>query len=111
MKPTLTMLRQCKRCGRQFPPWHFRPGRRSCRSCLEGLPTPAEEETYLVVRRPRPSRRKWPSFVLAHEPTMLAKGPCAWCGKRFKRKRRNQRFCSPACRVQANRAKPPHPGV
>lgn len=61
---------RCRKCKKEYPASgptsHFKPRRKTCKTCLEGIPPPLADDDYVVVRRPRAVRRKWPKFVRAH---------------------------------------------
>lgn len=101
MKSAPVLSQTCKRCGATFPPSHFKPNRKSCRTCLEGAPLP--QSPYVVLPYPRSVRRWWPDHVVAHQPAQERTGPCPTCGQDFKRKRLDQVYCCRTCRVRKGR--------
>lgn len=74
------LVMKCRKCKNTYPASgptaHFRPRRKSCMTCLEGLPPPLPIPQgergaggfLVVVRRPRGVRRWWPHWVRAHLP-------------------------------------------
>lgn len=79
------LVQRCRQCKNTYPATgptsHFKARRKSCRTCLEGLPPPLPIPAgqkgaggyVVVVRRPRRvgssnTTRWWPRFVRAHLP-------------------------------------------
>lgn len=71
------LKKTCRRCKNEYsaygPTSHFKPRRKTCRTCLEGIPPPRADEDYVLVPRPRAVRRWWPKWVKAHRPRLPAK--------------------------------------